>query len=246
MALQPRDLVNSATGAGSGLRAASTSSQVVSFASGTGTLAGLTAVTRNSSTGNWQVFRGTTSEINTVTANATAATDGTFTLTVNGEVTAAMDHDIDAAGMQAALEALDGVEVGDVTCTQTAGTDLGDSSGQITITWGGLLGGTNITITIQTGSLTGNAHVLATTQAGGGAELNGTGLIKGFVAPDCEVVLSADGEVPGVVMLAGRVHVDDIPLVDDIYTRAELEAGLSTTAFRAQGFIVEGLADWAL
>lgn len=70
---------------------------------------------------------------------------------------------------------------------------------------------------------------------GGG---NGTGTISGFVWPDA-VTLDATGDVIGQVMLAGRVHYDDIALpygeiADNL--KAALRSGP-----RALGIFVEGL-----
>jgi hypothetical protein len=106
-------------------------------------------------------------EVNTITADATAASGGTFTLTVNGQTTAAIAFDADAAAVQAALEALSNVAPGDVAAVQTAGTDLGDNSAIVTLTWGGAFAGMNVTITATMAGLTGNVHVLATSTQGG-------------------------------------------------------------------------------
>lgn len=75
--------------------------------------------------------------------------------------------------------------------------------------------------------------------ASGGA--NGTGTISGFVWPDA-VVLDGSNEVLGNVMLGGRIHLDDIPIVSG-YTLAQLKASLISDA-RSRGFIIEGLADF--
>lgn len=70
--------------------------------------------------------------------------------------------------------------------------------------------------------------------------MNGTNLVKGFVWPD-DITLDADEEVLGQVMLTGRVHIADIPLVSGQYNLAELSANLQANA-RGIGIIVEGLA----
>ena len=232
----------SSAGVGSGLRCLSESTQPKTFGSGTGTLERLTPVSYNTSTGKMALFRGTVNEVNTITANATPATAGTFTLTVNGQTTAAIDFDATAAEVQAALEALSNVAVGDVAAVATTGADLGDANAVVTLTWGGLLAGQNITISITTAGLTGNAHALATPTAGGDNEANGTHLIKGFVWPD-PITLNASDDVLGQVCLKGRIHIDDIPLVTGAYGRLELEAALRS-GVRELGFTIEGMENF--
>lgn len=106
-------------------------------------------------------------EINTITANATPNTGGTFTLTVNGQTTAAIAFNATAAIVQAALEALSNVEVGDVVCVGSVDINLGQANAVVTITWGGNLANQNITITFDGASLTGGTNpAFATTQAG--------------------------------------------------------------------------------
>jgi len=73
--------------------------------------------------------------------------------------------------------------------------------------------------------------------ASGGA--NGTGTIKGFVWPD-PVVLAAGGEVLGQVLMTGRIHLNDIPIVTG-YTLAQLKTAIIASAVRNQGIIVEGM-----
>ncbi len=62
---------------------------------------------------------------NTVHAVAVAATGGTWTLTFRGDTTAALAHDITAAALQTALEALDVFEAGDIEVTGGPGDELG-------------------------------------------------------------------------------------------------------------------------
>jgi hypothetical protein len=73
----------------------------------------------------------------------------------------------------------------------------------------------------------------------GGA--NGTGTLQGFLWPD-DITLDGAGEVLGNVMLGGRVHIDDIPIVAG-YNLAQLKTALQTGA-REKGFIVEGLENF--
>lgn len=75
--------------------------------------------------------------------------------------------------------------------------------------------------------------------ASGGA--NGTGTISGFVWPDA-VVLDGTNDVLGNVILGGRIHLDDIPIISG-YTLAQLKTSLLSDA-RSRGFIIEGLANF--
>jgi hypothetical protein len=70
---------------------------------------------------------------------------------------------------------------------------------------------------------------------------NGTGTIRGFVWPDA-VVLDGSDEVIGNIMLAGKVHFDDLPVrttVDANGTAAGWNAALR--AAQDYGLIVESV-----
>lgn len=220
------------------LRASATKIQAKTFAGGSGTLGKLTPVTFNTSTNFWQVWGAGTVEISTITSNATPATAGDFTLTVDGNTTAAIAFDATAADIQAALEALPNIAPGDVTAVATTGVDLGDASAVVTLTWGGVFVGLDVALTATMGGLTGNAHVLAEATAGV-VDAYGTSVIAGFLWPD-EVVL-ATGEVLGQVMLAGEIHYDDIPLPSG-ETEADLKAALRSGP-RALGIYIQGLTE---
>lgn len=256
MTLDPNNIVQTGAGPGSDLRffPAEGAVQPFTFSTGSGTLAKGTAVTYNTSTGFYQVFRGAVDEVSTITANATPNTGGTFTLTITNPVsgvsdtTAAIDFDATAAEVQAALEALDNVVAGDVTCVQTSGTDLGDAGAVVTLSWGlngGDYSGQDLTFTIDDSGLTGGSgdHALAQATQGGTAESNGTNILKGFVWPDA-ITLSSTGEVLGNVMFAGQFHVDDVPEVAGAYGASEVAAAIRTAAFRESGLIPQGLANW--
>jgi hypothetical protein len=111
--------------------------------------------------------RALTNETCTITAASTAATAGNFTLTVNGQTTANIAFNATAAAVQAALELLSTVGVGNVTCVATTGANLGVNNAVVTITFHSALGGTNLTTSATMGGLTGNPHVFAVTLQGG-------------------------------------------------------------------------------
>ena len=81
-----------------------------------------------------------------------------------------------------------------------------------------------------------DAHVLATSTAG--VASNGANQIKGFVWPN-PVQLVSGSEVQGNVLLAGKLHYDDIPLPAG-ETQSVLDAALQTNC-RSLGLIVQGL-----
>jgi len=189
----------------------------------------------------WNVWGGQTNEVNTITSNATPATAGTFTITVNSVVSATIAFDATAAVVQAALEAMSNIAPGDVVAVQTTGTDLGDASAVVTLTWGGAFAGEDITISIQTGGLTGNPHVLATTTAGG-ADLADGSDIDGFLwAPVEPVTTSTTGELIVQVFRAGLIHRDDIP-VPTGESQADLDQALLGSSLREKGIDIQGLA----
>lgn len=168
------------------------------------TIAKLTPVAFDTTTSQWKVWSGVAAvnEVQTLTVDATG---GTFTLTFDGETTAAIAENASAATVQAALEALSNLQPGDVTVTGSAG-------GPWTITFGGTRAQTNVpAITTDAGSLTGGAGtaVIATSTAG----VAGTGkdVIRGFVWPEA-IVTDATNSVIGCVLIEGEVHYDDIVL----------------------------------
>lgn len=64
-------------------------------------------------------------------------TSGTFTLTFDGQTTAALDFDATAAEIDTALEALSNIGAGDITC-------VGPDGGPWTVTFGNALAGTDV------------------------------------------------------------------------------------------------------
>jgi hypothetical protein len=161
------------------------------------------------------------------------ATDGTFDLTINGVTIADIDHDVDTATLQTAIATALGItELTDITVTEGGG-GLDANDGTCTLTWSGEMAEQDIDITADFTNIVGNVHVLSTSTEGVSSR------IDGFVWPDA-VVLDSDEEVLGQVLLGGRIHVDDIPIVSG-YTSAILKAQLRDKQVRDSGFIIEGL-----
>lgn len=133
-----------------------------------------TALGRITGTRRYGPYAANSSEVQTVTIDATG---GTFTLTFDGETTAAIAENAAAAAVQAALEALSNVNVGDVAVTGSAG-------GPYTVTFGGQYLGDNVpAMTADAGSLTGGAGtgVVATGTAGGSAVTDGRAEFAGHL-----------------------------------------------------------------
>ena len=102
-------------------------------------------------------------EVIRLTAAATAATGGTFTLTVGGQTTAPLAHNATAAAIQAAVVALSTVGAGNVTAVDDGG--LGFPTGTCTLTFARALGALDITGDFT--GLTGNAPTLTEETRGG-------------------------------------------------------------------------------
>lgn len=234
MAQNENELFEAGTGVPARPRVEPITIQPKSIATGSGVLAVVTPMAFNTNTSLWQIWGEAVSEVNTITAASTTATDGTFTMTVNGQTTGAIDHDAAAATIQAALEALVDIVPGDVACVDSGG-GLAADDGVCTITWGGNYIGVVMTISV-TLSLTGNDHVFA--DAINGVAVYGTNLIKGFLWPD-PVTLNADDELTAQILLEGKVHYDDI-VVPSGETESVMKAELQANA-RALGLIIQGL-----
>lgn len=215
---------------------------LASFAADT-ELPHLTPLYWDDATSFWKVWVGASNEVNTITSDAaTPATAGDFTLTVNGVTSAAIAFDADAADIQAALEAMSNIVPGDVVAVDSgSGTDLGDASHVVTLTWGGNLAGQNITITADfTGISAGSDHVLATSTAGGSNPSDG-GLIDAFLwAPDEPHVGLLAGETHIQVFRMGVIHAADIP-VPSGESRTNLNTALLASSLREKGINLQGL-----
>jgi hypothetical protein len=118
----------------------------------------------------WGPYAGNASEIQTVTVTGTP-TGGTFTLTFDGQTTAAIAYNAAAATVQAALEAMSNIQPNDAVVTGSAG-------GPYTVTFGANKLGTNVPqMTASGASLTGGTSPSVTVATGtGGGSTSATGL----------------------------------------------------------------------
>lgn len=235
MALVPVEqyVVNAVTG---GLRVDAKRIRPKTFAAGSGTIPKAAAVTRNSSTGFYQAFAAPVSEVATITSAGTT-TGGTYTITIDGEVSAAIAFDASNATILAALNAMSNIAPGDVVLS--GGGALGVKTAPLVITFGGKYVGRDVAVSIQHSVTGGGSYGLVETTAGVESANNGLDKICGFAWPDA-ILLQAGGEVIGQVMFEGTIHRDDIPLNGVL--QAPLDTALKDIELRKLGIVVEGLA----
>lgn len=178
------------------------------------------SLAQNSTTKRYGPYGGTTDEVQTVTITG-GPTGGTFTLTFSGQTTAALAFNATAAAVQAALEALSNIGVGDVVVTGSAG-------GPYTVTFAKALADTNVAQMTATPSLTGGSSpsVNVATSTGGGTDAGTGGLetARGFLA--ATKVVRAGGHVDAALYYKGRVYEDLLPADSgfDAAAKAELTA----------------------
>lgn len=208
-----------------------------SFASGSGTLAKLTPVAKNTSTGFYSAWSNPVSEVDTITEVPTV-TSGTWTITVDGQVSAAIAWNASNATILAALLAMPNINPTDIVLS--GGGVTGVKTAPLVLTWGGKFTGKAFTVTVSSASLVGGTYGLAQTTAGVESESVGLNKIVAFVWPD-PIVLSGSGEVIGNVALEGIIFRDDVPLVSPV-TQPQLDAALKDIELRRLGFEIQGLA----
>ena len=126
-----------------------------------------------------------TDEIQTITITG-SPTGGTFTLTFNGQTTAAIAYNANAAAVQAALEALSSIGAGNVSCGDGAlpGTP-------VTVTFLKSLGGQNVALmTANSSGLTGGSSPTVTPSETTPGETTGKiCLISDLVAGDAITIV---------------------------------------------------------
>lgn len=179
--------------------------QSASFTSGThydATTKVIPAGVALSKVGDYFVPYGGLSEVQTVTIGG-GATGGTFTISFDGQTTAAIAFAASAATVQAALEAISNVDPGDIVVT---------GSGPYTLTFGGQYTGKNVPqVTASAASLTGGTPTItpATSQAGG-SSVAGADVLDGFTAYPIPLLLE-NGSLSTTVIFARIIEAAIIP-----------------------------------
>lgn len=249
MAFGANEQFQELTGVGPGPLVFPESIQPKVFAAGSGTIKKCQIVVYNRTTGFWQVYNNAdelgTSTVYTLTT-AAALTAGSYTLTIDGETTGAIQYNDVAATIRAAILALGNIDAADIgTIAFSAGTSFTQAGGTgFTLTLQGKYKGTAITVTITPTGITGSTIVLTNTVVGA-AGFNGLGLAGtptkpinwGVVWPE-DVVLAAANEVMGNVMMGGKIDRSAIvPNGSD--TISQLDTFLSAYS-RNSEIVIEG------
>lgn len=230
MTYSANQLYSEAAGKGSALRCMCRHGMPKTFAAGTALLAALTPVQFNTTTSFWEPWSGLSGQ-KIVSIAYGGATGGTYTLTIGGETTSALNHNASNATILAAISALGNVNAGDVAVGGGAAPGTA-----VTLTFSGEFKGKNPVVSITDSSTGGTGIVPTITQAA----VIGGGEIKGFVWPD-PVQLLAGNEVLGQVCLAGEIHYADIPLPAG-EVQGTLDAALRNSDTRRLGFTIQGLS----
>lgn len=148
------------------------------------------------------------------------ATAGTFTITFDGETTAAIAFNATAADVQAALEALSNIDPGDVAAS---GGPLPGTA--VVLAFGGQYAGENVPeITIDGGGLTGATVTISTTTEGGSAVSDGREVCAGLLFSSVKVPDTSDPtkDASGALYVHGFVDADKLPVTLDASGQSDL------------------------
>lgn len=162
---------------------------------------------RLTATGLYGLYGGAADEVQSLVA--TGATAGTFTLSFDGETTAAIAWDATAAAVQAALLLLSNLNAGDVVAT---GGPL--PATPVVLSFGGQYTGVNVpAITGASGSLTGGTATITTTTAGGSGGAGGLEAAAGllYAAVPYGVNNAAGDDLIGALFVGGTVYEQFLP-----------------------------------
>lgn len=169
------------------------------------------------------------------------ASGGTFTLTYDGQTTAAIDYDETASNVEAALDLLSNV----VTAAISVSGGTLPSTPMVFTFDGASVAASDQPLLVADGALlTGSSPAYAVVETVQGSRGSGApaGDIKGFVYPT-DVVLSEDGDVYGVTMRKGAIHRADVELpTTGSPTEDQLDDALRTL-LTDQDILVQGLSD---
>lgn len=149
-----------------------------------------------------------------------SATSGTFTLTWSGQTTAAIAYNASAATVQARLEELSNIGVGDVICT------LGPlATAAVRVEFANLLGQQNVAAMTHTDSLSGgSAAATVTTVRAGSAEVTNTAKSLTYIAIGSDGLPVASQIKANVAaeLEAGRERGFRFYAMDPVYTTVSL------------------------
>lgn len=157
----------------------------------------------------------TTDEVQTLTEGGSGLTS--FTITWNGQTTASIDDDATAAEVQAALEALSNIGVGDVIVT---GGPL--ATGPFTVTFAGALADTNVAAMTTTPTGGTGTVVVATTTAGGTEGSGGLEVLAGFLAFSVKAPDATTTDVVGAMLDHCKVVNSKLPMPIDANGKADV------------------------
>lgn len=214
--------------------------KVATFSTGTAELLIGLPVARAKSTGYYAVWQPPVSAITTITSDRTG---GTFTMTVDGKTTAAIDAtagNCTAAVLTAALALLLPTESFTVS-----GTDLSGDGLVVTFHDDELYGRMDIDPSVADSGSGGTGLSLAETAVG--VDDDGLADIDAFVAHD-KVQLVSGYQVLGKVQTVGEIHRDDVntatmrALLGGTPTENNLDAALKRMSLRQAGIRIKGLA----
>lgn len=162
----------------------------------------------------------------TLAVDVGTATGGTFTITVNGETTAALAFDATANQVTAALLA-----IGYTVTTALVGTVY-------TVTFGALPELLNLPTV--TGDISGLSGAGLTAVATAGTASGGTHKVFGFVNPN-PIQTHATNDVLGMVMVSGEIHYAEISALVDSGDVSALQTALKD-GLVSKSIVVQGLA----
>jgi hypothetical protein len=180
-----------------------------------------TPLGRITATGKYGPYAGQTNEVQTVTVTG-SPTGGTFTLTWSGQTTAAIAYNATASAVQAALESLSNIDLGDVVVT--GGPAPGTA---FTVTFTGRYAGTDVAAMTATASLTGGTTpgvTVSTTTAGGAnpGTSDGRETLVGFLMFGVKAPADTSTDVVGAVFMHGAVVSSRLPVPVDSAGRADV------------------------
>lgn len=159
---------------------------------------------RETATGLYVPYASSPSEVQTVTRTSTG---GTTTYSWDGETTAAVSAaaTLTAAVLQAAFEALDNINPGDVTVT-------GATGGPFTVTFGGRYVGQNVpAITVDNTSATGGTVTIAQTTQGAGSGSGGSDVMVGHLFTSTAYDRDSTANIAAALFWAGVVVRNYLP-----------------------------------